>query len=150
MLSVFSGEGAVVNGELHLHRRWVDVDGRERFGFFVSGEGFANVGVFEARDTNDVSSNTVLSVLDSEVGVFKNLANFGANLGAVFLEAENGVAFLDGAGEDLSDGDSTDVVIPVDVGNEHFEGSLGIHDRSGDVLDDGFNERDTVSLGHVV
>ncbi len=59
-------------------------------------------------------------------------------------EEENGVALFHAAAEDLADGDAADVFVPLDVGDEHEEGSVRIGLGSGDVLDDFPEKRDAV------
>ena len=134
-----TGEWTVVDGELHLHGGRVDLDEGECLHVWCRGEGVADVDIVEAGEADDVSGDGFLNVVGREAGEGLHLGDFDAVLGAVFAKCVDGLALFDLSGEDAADRHAADVVVPVDVGDEHAE--VAVFDDGGrDALDDGFEE----------
>ena len=101
--------------------------------------GLADVHVLEAADADDVACGADRAVAAAaEAGVLEDLGDLDRLGGLAFrlAEKEHAVAELHGAAGDLADGDAADVVVPVDVGDEHLEAAFGLGHGRGDVIDD--------------
>ena len=145
VFAFFAGEWAVVDGELHRNRWWVDGDEGKWLDAAVTSDGLADLDVFDARcDADDAACAATFGVGGGKTGVSEGLEDFRLGLGAVAAEKVDGVALFDVAAEDFTDGNAADVFVPLDVGNEHEEWCIGIGLGSRDVLDDLLEERDAV------
>ena len=138
--------GAVVHGELHADGGRVDVDEGDGDVLVGSGEGFADVDVFEAGDADDVTGLGDFARVHLEGGVFEDPGDFGADFGAVLAHEEERVAFGGFAAEDLAHGDPADVVVVADIAGEHAEGAAGVGFGWRDVSPDAFEEGHHVSF----
>jgi hypothetical protein len=122
VLAFLAGERAVVDGELHLHGRRVDLDEGQRLHGPNRGEGLADVDVSKpAMPTMLPATPPSESAVARPLNRSKVLVTFALLLGAVLAEQPDGVALFHVAAEHLADGDAADVVVPVDVGDEHRE-----------------------------
>src|SRR6478609_4942917 len=147
-LAFLTDERAVVDAELHLEGRRVDLGEGEGVLLFADGERVADVDVLEAGETDDVAGDRLLNLALAEAGELENLGDLGADLLARFRVAhhEDRIANLDDAAEDLADRDTADVVAPIDVGHEHVEGLFRLRERRRDVVDDRLEEGSHVLL----
>ena len=54
-LSFLAEEGAVIDGEEHAHRRFIDADGGQSLGVFCITDGVSYLKVLQANDGTDVA-----------------------------------------------------------------------------------------------
>ena len=95
-------------------------------------------------DADDAARAAAFGVGGGEAGVGEGFHHLRLLLGAVLAEQPDGVALLDVAAEHLADGDAADVVVPLDVGDEHVKRRFRIGLGLGDELDDFLQQRDAV------
>ena len=134
-----AGKGAVVDAEGHVQRGLVDADGLEGFRASRRRRGVADIDRLKADDGADVAGGDGVDLLAAEAFERVELDDALAR-GAVVAEDHDGLALVDGAGEDLADADTADVVGLVEGGDEHLERRLRANGRRRDVLDDGVED----------
>jgi hypothetical protein len=141
-LAFLADERAVVDAELHLEGRRVNLREGQGVLLLAGGKGVADVDILEAGEANDVAGDGGLDLALAQAGELEDLGDLGPDLFAALGVAhdEDRIADLDDAAEDLADRDAADVVAPVDVGDEHVERLLGLGERGRDVVDDGLEE----------
>ena len=145
VLALLAGERAVVDGKLHLHGGRVDFHERQRFKLRGADQRLADINVFNARGhADDAAGGAAFRVVGGEAGVAEGFHHLRLLLGPILAQQPDGVAFLDAAAEHLAHGHAADVVIPLDVGNEHGKRCLWIGLGLGDELDDFIEQRDAV------
>src|ERR1017187_8994932 len=139
--AVSARERAVVDGELHLDRGRIEFGPRHGLAFLAVAQRLADGEFLETRDADDVARLTVDDFAGLEAAKFPDLRHGGAFALAVFVNAHDGVADLDGTAGDLADGNTTHVITPIEVTNEHLEWRLNVGCRGWDVLQNGFKQR---------
>ena len=133
---------AIVDGKLHLHGRWVDFYERKWLGIRRSGKGFADINVLDAScNADDAACAATFGVLCRQTRVGEGFHHLGSNFAAVLADQPDVVAFFDGATEHFANAYTTNIVVPLDVGNQHGEGCLRIGFWLGDVFDDLVEQR---------
>ena len=136
MLAFAATVRAIIDGKLHLHGRRVDGNKRKCLSFRIGRKSFANVDVLKTCDTNDVTCETLSGFLVGKTAVFKNLAHL-TTLRLTFLgEAENTVALFHRTTLYFTKCYPAHVIIPGNIGCQHFKRRIRIRVRSGDVLND--------------
>ena len=145
VFSLAAGERPVVDAELHLNGRRVDLGKGQGVGTLIGGDGVTDVNVLEAGETDDVPRHADRRLAGLNARELDHLRDLAAHaIPALGVDDVNGVAGHDLAGEDLADADAAHVVAPVDVRDQHPERVIGFGKRRRNVFEDGFEER-----GHV-
>ena len=72
-------ERAVVDAELHLERRRIDLREGEGVARFVGGQRVTDVDVLEAGDADDVAGDGGLGFASAEAGELEDLGDLGAD-----------------------------------------------------------------------
>ena len=124
LFTVAPGERAVVHGKLHLHRRGVDLHERQRLGVLGQCQRVADVHLVKPGQPGDVARSRRGDVVGLQSGELLELDDLRLLLRAVLAQHVDLVALLDVAGQNPADGHPADILIPVDVTDEHPERSL--------------------------
>ena len=140
-LALLTDERSVVDADLHRDGWGIDIDESERLTCFVIGDGLPYVDLFEAAETDDVTGAGFL-----KLDLLKSLVAEDRRHGllffcAVLVDSNDLLTHLDRAADDAAEGDTTEVVAVIEVGNKHLEVVDIRLLRSGDMLDDGLVER---------
>ena len=145
MLAFLAGKRSVVDRKLHLHGRRVDLDKWQRHNIRRTGKRFTNVDTLNAGGhADDAACGATFRVMRRKTRVAESFHHLRLLLGAVLAQQPNRVALFHAATEHLADRDTADIIIPLDVGNEHrkWRGRIGLWLR--DELDDFLEQRNAV------
>ena len=133
---LLADERAVVDADLHRDRRRIDVHEGEWLAGVVIGDRLPDVDFLEAADADDVTGTCFLKFDFLKALVAEDRGHRLLLLGAVLVDDNNLLTHLDLAADDATEGDTTQVVAVVEIGNEHLEViHVGLF-RGGDVLRD--------------
>ncbi len=139
--AVVAGEGAVVDGELHLDGGGIDGDEGKRLLDSDVGNGFADEHFLEAGNADDVAGVGFVDFDAFEAFEVENHGDFAGGLASVTVEADGLVADFGDAAVNFAEGDTAEVIGVIEVGDEHLEALAGMGAGGGDVFDDGVEER---------
>ena len=140
-LAILTGERAIVDGELHLNRRRINRDVRQRGAQLGVAYGFTDEHFLEAGEADDVAGMRLLNldalhaleVIDRGDLVLRDFT--------VAVAADGGIADFNFAFVNFSERDTAEVIAVVQVGHEQLKTFAGLRARRRDVLDDGVEER---------
>ena len=145
MLAFLAGKRSVVDRKLHLHGRRVDLDKWQRHNIRRAGKRFTNVDTLDAGShADDAACGATFRVMRRKTRVAESFHHLRLLLGAVLAQQPNRVAFFHAATEHFADRDAANIIIPLDVGNEHrkWRGRIGLW--LGNELDDFLEQRNAV------
>ncbi len=141
-------ERPIIDRKLHLQRGRIDLRERQGMAGFVGGERIANINIFKTGETNDITRAGGRILFGAEAGELENFGDFGANAFSAFRVTEdvNRIANIYGAAENLTHRNTTNIVTPIDVGDQHMEGIIGFGEGRGNVVENGLEEGSHVLL----
>ena len=141
-LALFAGEGAVVDGKGHLHRRLADLDEGHRLHAVGGADGVADVDAFQPRKADDVAR---LCPLHGHTGEAFDLVQVDQL--AALVEADDVVVadgdFLVGlhaAALDPADADPAHIVVIVDGRDEQLQRRRLVRLHGRDMVEDGIEQ----------
>src|SRR6185369_1238640 len=139
-LAVNACQGAIVYGELHLNRGWID--GHEGQGSTVFGirDRFPNENVLKAGNADDVAGVSfgdfnALEALEMEDG-----SDFGFALAAITVNAHERLTHFYLAAVDFAKGDTAEVIGIIQVSHHESESFARMRARRGNVFNDGIKQ----------
>ncbi len=121
-----AGKGGGVDDEIHGKRRLVDRDVGDRHRVLGTGQGLADANGVEAGHSDDITGARLLDLNLLEPFVAEQLGDAPFGHRTVLLDHGYGLTGLHLAVEDATGGDAADVVVVVDVGDQHLEGGLAV------------------------
>ena len=137
-LSFLTCEGGVVYGECHCDGRLVDLNERESLRCGRVAQCITDTDIRDTCNADDLTDGSLCNFLSAEAGEAQELNDPCVSLTFLLnVYYADILALLNSTSLNSSDGDSADIRIGVDVGNEQLHGSLGITLRAGCILDDG-------------
>ena len=137
------GEGAVVDGEGHLHGRGADLHEGQRLGKAFGADRVADGDVADAAHGDDVAGGRLGdgdAAEPVELVQAHGLGAHGGRVGVVVVADLDLLILAHDAALDAADGDAPDVFIIIYGADQHLEGGVAVHVRGGDVLEDGLEQ----------
>ncbi len=119
--AVQSGQRTVVDRELHLNGRRINRHKGQRLARDVVRDGFADEHILEPGHADHVARMGLGDFNALQSFEMKNGGDFALGLAAVAVQAGGGVAHLDLAAVNLAEGDASEVIGIIEVGDEHLE-----------------------------
>ena len=146
-------ERRVVDGEEHAHRGFIHLDGGQWLRVLVVADGVANLEhdvlvQIEQHGAYLAGLYHVLGALLAQTLEGVELFHTGGNLALVAFDKNDGLARLQGAAIEASDGDTSQIAAVVERRKHHLRVAFG-YARSGDVLDNQIHEVGDVVGGGV-
>ena len=149
VLTLFAGEGRIVDGEGHFHRRIVDLN--EGQGLHLAGiaDGVADGNIRQTGKGNDVASLGALDGLTAVGLEVKQLGDAAAHMhiGVVPVAHLDGGADLDDAVLHTANAHTAHEVVVVDAGDQHLQRLVRLALRRLHVLEDGVEQGLEVGAG---
>ncbi len=136
-----------IDAKNHRHGRLVDGGGWNRDAVLGVGDGLADRDVRDPRQADDVAGGGVLDFDALEPVEGEELRDLRLLDAIVELEHRDGVAKLHRAVEDAPDGNASQVLARVEVGNEHLQRRLGVSTRRRHMVHDRLEERPKIVAG---
>ena len=146
--AVPSGEGAIVDGEGHLHGGGGDLDKFQRLHALGRTDGITDGDFTDAGHGDNVARLYLLNRHPLQAVVLVNgggLKLFTYRVRVVVIADLDLLVLLDATPLNAADGNSAHKLIVVDGGDQHLEGGVQIHLRGGDVVQNGFKQGFQVS-----
>ena len=140
IIAFFAGKGAVVYRENHGQGRFVNFKSLQGFRIFVVSNGFANVSVSQANQSNDVACANFVSFYTFQTLIGVETTNF-CFTATVFVAQSNVFAIVNGTANNATYYDTTNIGIPVQSVNQHLQRSFYVNIRSRNVFHNYFEER---------
>src|ERR1022692_4198264 len=140
-LAVLAGERAVIDSELHLDRRRVNRDVRQSRARLRIANGFTNEDVFKAGKANDVAGVSFLDLDALHAFEVEDGRDFVLGDFTMAMAADGGIAQLDFAFVNFSEGDTSEIIAVIQIRDQHLETIARLGAWRRDVLDDGIEER---------
>ena len=132
----------IVDHEHHRNGRLVDLDERQRLHVLRVAGGLTDVEVCHAGNGHDVAELCALCVHALEALKLVELRNARVALFVACAAADgNGLADLYGAALHTADTDTTDVLIIVNVGEQHLRRAVKVTLRRRNIVYNGFKQR---------
>jgi len=140
-LAFASSKRRRVDGENHGESWLVDQERIARRGIFEICDGLADLNAFDSGDGDDVSRGDFLRFVAFEAAESVELGDDrGRNIAGKFCDADLGAA-LHCAVEDTADRNASEKIAVVEIGDLNLERRGGIAGRSGNIRENGFEER---------
>ena len=140
VFALLADEGGIVDAEHHGERRRFDFGGDQRLGVDRIADGIGDVDGLQADQGDDVTGVGFLDVPSAQAVENLDLLNLGLDAFAVAPDDGHLLAGADSAVEDPADADAPDVIVVQDAADLDLEGFVGIAMRSGDELQECFED----------
>ena len=151
-LALTPGIGGVVDGEGHLHGGSGDLHEGQRLHTGGGADGITDGDIGDAGQGDDVAGGGLgdgLLAQSLELVHGDGLGLLGGGVGVVVVADGDLLVLLDGAPLDAADGDAAHELIIVDGADQHLERLGHIRLGSGDVLQNGLEQRLEVRARHI-
>ena len=139
IIAFFASKGAVVYRENHGQGRFVNFKTLQRFRIFVVSNGFANVSVSQANQSNDIACTNFVSFYTFQTLIGVETTNF-CFTATVFVAQSNIFAIVNGTANNATYNDTTNIGIPVQSVNQHLKRSFYVNVGSRNVFHNYFEE----------
>ncbi len=151
-LAFAAGQRRGVHAEGHLQRRLVDLQSRQRLRLQRRGNGVADFDPLDADDGTDVAGVDLVDLDAAEVLEDVDRNGLGRRDAIVGLHQGDVLAFAESARLHPADGDTSDVIGPVERGDQHLQGTADVDVGARDFFEDHVHQQMDVAgrLGGIV
>ena len=140
ILTFFARKRTVVDHEHHGQRRFVDIDGRQRFRIIRIRQRVADRKLIQARDGDDVTDLRALNFRTFQAVIDVKQIDFLLAF-RITVQYQNRLPGLHRAPHHPSDANAPDIFVMVNGSHHDLQGSIFLALRHGNLMDQGFKQR---------
>ena len=148
ILTIAATQRTIVDTELHLHRRRLNLDKRQRLALRVSRQRLADIHILEPGKADNVARLAHRRIRCLQTAVLKKFCHLRLHPAAILAEQVQRIPLLHAAARDAAHRHATHIIIPIDIGNQHLERLIRVSIlRGGNVLHNLVQQRRAIHRG---